>query len=473
MVSSVANAQIFEDVNYLFNQKNNNTARSMSLANSIGAIGGDAGVSLTNPAGLALMNHSYMTFTTAVYNNGGVANYFDTETKHFKSGTSFDNFSLVFPLFSNDESSGWYNINFGFVYNKSKDYDREFNVKAINNKSTMLDFFMLSSDGIKPPNLNDFDTKLAYDTYLTNVSDDGKNLYSHVIPNYGQMEDQKVLVDGRRNDYTFSLSANYENMIYFGGGVNWKRIKYNRTMIHKEYDVNNNINDFKDFTYTTDLSIKGKSLDMTLGAIFKPNDNIRIGVSMQTPTRVYLDYKYQTNMKSNFDNGDNYDYSSYIDEVESELVAPMKYTVSAAYIFGKKGFINIDYENSDFSAFEFKNKEHDGNFNDLNDDIKKGYKDNHTIRVGGEYRLGRMSLRAGYGYSSSPFAKDNLNADNDMHMVASGVGFNFDSFFIDFAYSSYFYKRKYDLYYLKIDPIEPSVIDHIDSRLTMTLGFRF
>ena len=53
--------------------------------------------------------------------------------------------------------------------------------------------------------------------------------------------------------------------------------------------------------------------------------------------------------------------------------------------------------------------------------------------MGGEYRLGAVSLRGGYRYEQSPYKN---NADwSDLDGYSGGVGFAFGPSRLDFAYS--------------------------------------
>lgn len=131
--------------------------------------------------------------------------------------------------------------------------------------------------------------------------------------------------------------------------------------------------------------------------------------------------------------------------------------------------------------------------NYANRQIRNIYCDTHTIRVGGEYRvLNFLSLRLGYSFETSPVkqaVKHNeisvpytgtitaYRLDNATNYVTAGIGFKHKGFYADLAYV---YKCMTSNFYpFSPDPsnpagsLEKSKIDFSDSKIALTVGFKF
>ena len=91
-----------------------------------------------------------------------------------------------------------------------------------------------------------------------------------------------------------------------------------------------------------------------------------------------------------------------------KLQTPSKLTGSFAYVFGKSGLISVDYAIKDYSNTKFK-PENDPYFNDLNSDMNSILDTTGELRIGAEYKIEALSLRAGYRYEQSPYKNSSNN----------------------------------------------------------------
>jgi hypothetical protein len=80
----------------------------------------------------------------------------------------------------------------------------------------------------------------------------------------------------------------------------------------------------------------------------------------------------------------------------------------------------------------------------------------HNIRVGTEWRLSRISLRAGYAIYGSPY-NNNLN-DGKRESYSGGIGYRGKNFEVDFAYVRSIMKEDYYLYSYSNTNLDPPVI---------------
>ena len=115
------------------------------------------------------------------------------------------------------------------------------------------------------------------------------------------------------------------------------------------------------------------------------------------------------------------------------LVTPWRGVLSAAGIFGKYGFISVDYEYVNYASARFYFDNADRTWqNDVNTAIKNSYKGASNLRVGLEGRIDKVSLRVGFGYYGSPYKTTVVNADRIE--MSAGIGFRTDSWFVDLGF---------------------------------------
>jgi long-subunit fatty acid transport protein len=112
------------------------------------------------------------------------------------------------------------------------------------------------------------------------------------------------------------------------------------------------------------------------------------------------------------------------------LQTPSKLTGSFAYVL-ERGLISIDYAIKDYSKTKFK-PESDSYYNGLNNYMKQ-YLTIPELRIGAEYKIEKLSLRAGYRIEQSPYK--NKTTVGDLTGYSGGLGYNFGSTKIDLSYA--------------------------------------
>jgi len=75
----------------------------------------------------------------------------------------------------------------------------------------------------------------------------------------------------------------------------------------------------------------------------------------------------------------------------------------------------------------------DSGFADTNTNISNNLMGTSSFNLGGEYRIQKWSLRAGYRFEESPYK--NKEIMDDLTGYSLGFGYNFGLSKIDFAYS--------------------------------------
>src|SRR5690606_1372322 len=103
-----------------------------------------------------------------------------------------------------------------------------------------------------------------------------------------------------------------------------------------------------------------------------------------------------------------------------------------------------------------------------NEDIQAVLGSTNNIRVGFEYRLLPVSLRAGYAYYQDPVKsayRDNV--DRSSHQLSLGAGLRFEKIYLD---ASYYYRMTESRYGLYQSGANLEVAQH---GIAFTIGVRY
>jgi len=144
------------------------TARSLSLSNAVGALGGDYTSIGINPAGVAVYRSSEFTFTPSLTINNTNSNYY---------GYSADDDKISFPLQQigfvgtyrpmREVTSGLVSSHFSIGYQRTADFNRRSFIQAYKVPSSLLDEIVYQADGLSPNDMYSFPRiRVMYDSYL-------------------------------------------------------------------------------------------------------------------------------------------------------------------------------------------------------------------------------------------------------------------------------------------------------------------
>lgn len=446
------------------------TARFASMAGSMGALGGDISTLSFNPAGIAIFKKTELTISPAIFSQTTSSVYNGNTSSDRKLNLNIGNIGLVasINLLSDKNTSGWENINFGFAHNRTNNFHNRMDIQADNKTSSLLDVFVANANGNTDAEFDGFSTNLAWQTWLINPDTSGTLLYNHVIPNYGIKQRKLVETTGSMGETVISFGANYKSKLYLGGTFGIVRVRYDEESTFEEIDEQDTIANFKSFTYGQNLSTSGNGVNLKLGAIYRPNDWVRIGAAVHTPTSISLNDKFSTFMKSDLENGITYDTVSADGEFDYRITTPFRAIGSVGFIINKIGLINAEYEYIDYSTAQLHARPNP--FSDVNTLIRSKYTSTGNLRVGGEVRLDPIAIRLGYALYGSPF-KNNENKNANRSSYTAGIGYRQDHFYIDFAYVL----TKYTEYnYLYSTPTSTIVENNYkNSSFMLSFGVRF
>jgi long-subunit fatty acid transport protein len=208
-------------------------------------------------------------------------------------------------------------------------------------------------------------------------------------------------------------------------------------------------------TYTEDYKSTGVGFNFKLGAIYKFSEAFRMGLVIHTPSLFALTDDYHATITSDIgtvygkftETTDNLNAQNNLpNSYKYDLQTPTRFILSGTYMFGggqenvknQKGFItaDIEYLNHRWSRFSSANEGYandDAYFKGVNNTVKGYYRGAFNAKIGGEVKLEKYMIRAGFAYYGNPY-KDKSNLKADMMNISGGVGYRNKGIFVDLAY---------------------------------------
>lgn len=444
----------------LYSQENmNGTARFRAMSGAFGALGGDFSALNVNPAGSVVFSNNQVGFTISNYNNKNNTNYFGSSVNETDNSFDINQLGGVYVFENEDKSSGWSKFAVALNYDNINNYDNSIFIAGTNSINSVADYFLSYANGIPLSTVsgNDFfygdlfyneqQAYLGYQSFIINPTDTnpGTTTYtSNVAPGGDYYQENSIVTSGYNGKLSFNGSALYKDRLMVGVNLNAHFSDYRKSTSFFESNNNNTSTNYlvERVRFNNDLYTYGNGFSFQIGTIYKATKEFRLGLAYQSPTWMrYTDELSQS-------------ISAVSSNVNEELAAdvvnprltmiyepyrmrtPGKITASAAYVFGKTGLLSFDYGVKDYSTAAFTP---DRDFQDQNDLVANVLGVSNEFRVGGEYKIKQVSLRAGYRYEESPFKSE--NALGDLTGYSGGIGYNFGEIKLDLAYS--FSERDY------------------------------
>lgn len=451
------------------------TARSMAMGGAFGALGADFSVASTNPAGMGLFNASEFSLSAYFSNTKVSANYFNTLSDGFQGSGGLSNIGYVFVRnLNNNNNGGWKTIQFAIGKNKTNDFNSYTNVQGFNPDNSRIDSYINTANGTNYNNLNNkfpYHIYPAWYLYLLDTIPGSPNQYTSPVPMGGIFQQSQHYRSGGVNEYYLSASANYNDLIYIGATLGFSSLNYQDDSYYTETFKTDSL--VQPSTWEVDQSLQtvGTGINLKLGVIVRPTNWLRVGLAYHTPTYYALNDTWQTKTYANLPHYVNDSYTSDIGTYNYSLNTPSVFLGDVGFIIGKRGTISAEIENVNYTKMKLSASDY--SFQTENSNIRQDYKSVTNFRLGTEWRLGIVDLRAGYAYYASPYA-NNLN-DGKREIVSGGVGFNVGHLSLGLAALRSLQKQDYypytNLNQNQIQPVSNNTFRR--STLVFSLKYRF
>lgn len=390
----------------------NGTARFNAMSGAFGALGGDLSAIDVNPAGAAVYDYSQVGASLNLKVKSINARFGGRALEVGNDVVAFNQAGGVF-VFDENRYSVTNNNKYAFAFNytRLRDFDN-FWVARSPVDGTPLE---------QNPVTDIFDQLLTYDL-------DGKQI--------------EMIEEGKNDKYSFTFASRLENKFHVGGSLNIYDMEHFQSVVVNEGNSDGSGNTF-DTSLLQESFNRGNGVSVAIGMIANPTENIRFGVSYQSPVWYNLaDDKrtYDIQIRENDIIED--EYISNIEPFDYKLRTPGRLTGSLAYVFGDKGLISADYTYKNYSNIELSGN---SDFIEANNVFKNDFNNYSAIKVGGEWRFDQFSARAGFHIEESP--NNDGYAINSTEGFSLGLGYRFRGGRVDLAYQyQNFSRRLHDNY---------------------------
>ncbi len=534
-----ASAQSAVDAYNLSQSELRGTARFMSMAGAFTALGGDLSTLNQNPGGIGVYRGSDIGFTFDV-------NMMNAKTSGILGGKSnsntkcdVNNFGYVGTI--NLGNTGLQTISWGVSYSRLNSFNRQYSGVGMPLQTSLSNYITTFTDGYDPGALfDDGSQNNPYEDYSDNapnwlsilafngglitpqvgVDQEGNpyetDVYSglfqyqdvddgagHTIPATTGTGNMAVTESGYTDEYSINFGGNVSNVVYWGLGIGITDMGYTQNSTYVENlnsadvpvdgDMGTTVGN-GGFQMTNWKHTSGTGVNVKLGLILKPNNELRLGIAVHTPTYWSMTTSYNADVSLRFSSGFQGYNETPTATYDWQMRSPWKLMFGVAGVIGGRGIISADYEYQAYNGM--RTSEADGTEIDyFTGDIKDYFKASNTIRLGAEFRVTpQFSIRAGYSYTSSNIKEDVENSniqvytsgtnpaytfDTNTQYITCGLGYRFSGFYADLAYV---YKHRestyhaftsfqdYDGYWT--DAPSAKVTDG-NSQLVFTIGYRF
>ena len=471
------------------------TSRFNAMGGAFGALGANFSSLSTNPAGIGLYTRHEISITGGLLSYSTIGDYYGESTEIDNVRCTFPQGGGIFEVYRNKKSEGGLQrLQFGFGANRLKDFNSSSYIRGINTQSSYMEYVAAVSNK-EGRDFSGKDQYLAHEGNLgfqTGLSNPIEKVYTSLI---GPGLDQKHIMQEKGNitELVFSFGGNVSDKFYFGATLGVPIVNYRQESIIEEgvplgtdiwctLPATDSLGYFNSYRLTQNLSQTGSGVNLKLGLIFKPFDFFRIGLAFHTPT--YYNIKEKATMSINTDmeywawdgeqknllpNDDSYIY----DDLRYNISTPAKGILSLGFLIKNFGAVSVEGELINYRGMRVDMDDLDEQ-NDMRDVVRQKYKMAGVLRVGTEWKVGIVSLRAGYIWQSCPYRNEDLRRQWSDHTVTAGIGLGLGRYCnLDFAFMGNFGKRTDDFYYL-VDQnnnplVQPGKIHF--AKYLYTLGF--
>lgn len=456
------------------------TARIQGLGGAHVSLGGDLTTAGINPAGLGFFNRSTISFTPGVNLNTSNSTFSGQQQSSFRNNFNFANLGVAFHT-GKGVSDKFKGGSFAISVQRMNDFNSEATYQGRNNASSIVDAFIQQAGFTNPDNLEGY-ALAAYENYMIDpIYDDNDELlgYGSVIEGFPQQR-ENIRRTGGQYQFNFAWGGNYEDKVYFGGGLGIASLNFFQERIYTESDFRTGDDQYEYLNFIRlkdEMTISGAGVNATVGLIVRPLDFVTLGVSYVTPTYYAMDETTSFELVTQWNSlpltdGTTVNERTFVSDISNSLYSlrtPAKLNAGASLFLGKMGFVSADIEVVDHASAQLRAS--DFSMQEDNQTILNLYQRVVNFRTGAELRMDIFRLRGGYAFFPEPLRDPEINGARQN--ITFGAGIRKKSYFLDMAVvSSQRGGRVYAPYFY--DEFTPEVrIRNQSTSVVATVGFTF
>lgn len=436
-------------------------ARMIGMGGAGGAGVADPSAFFTNPAGLGYFRASLVSgsLNTFAVTDDAFAPAFGTAFENDVSATQLGNLAYIYRAPTRQGS-----LVVGAAFNQISSFERDLFIQGLNNQSSITTTFLPFNDEYGfdvNDNLEFFSEYVRAGflggaiEYFPEFFDDNPNAYPFleaVAPGTTIEQTLSVLEEGRMSELSLGGAAEATRGVMVGVSANLVFGQYDLLHIFEEFDLNDE-NRPEDYTVIGDngllegfdafearqtLETDLVGVNLRAGVSGQVASNVRVGVTIETPTYYEVEEEFTTEYATFFDFGGDLTYGNQSGdtfgngEFNYEIVTPWR--LGAGVGFDAADFsVMADVEFIDWSELELDAEFDRAYFADLNQQISQDYQPVLNFRAGGEYRIDDFALRVGFAYYPDPLDErargtlsDGVELDRARTFFSAGFGYQFN-----------------------------------------------
>lgn len=465
------------------------SARFQAIGGNHAALGADVSSASGNPAGLGFYTRSEFSFTPAYQSMSNKSVYAIEPTKTTNANQNnfnIANIGVIFgggkPQYKDQWRGSW-----GITYSRQNTLYNNIQFSGKDAASSITDSYAegLNGSNLTTQNLTDdlnqnapfFNNtySMYYWGYLVTPTSNTTNPFIGAEPQSKVNQSFDFQSTGRISQWSIAYGGTANEKLYLGFSLGIPSFKYET--IKNFSETYQTYQEIKGFTDSRTLTSSGSGINLSVGGIYRPNETIRLGLNITTPTWYDIDETASASVKVDVDAAKGIDIgtnpnSNILSRLGSlgykiekrtsnyfitsiprlstnaysdnyQLRTPFKANAGIAAFFGKKGFISADVEYIAYSGMSLSTTSTDvylrDDLNYYTNTIKQQYDDVFNLKLGGEYRAGIVGLRAGISYYADPYKKvlSSTNTTNTIDhsqlIYSAGIGVKTNEFYIDFT----------------------------------------
>ena len=461
-------AQIPEDAVRYSWYPQNGTARTLAIGGAMGSLGGDITATFVNPAGLGFYKTREIVITPGFYFNKTKSDYRETNTTEKKNSFGLGPIGYIegrVNRYNHKNSSA-----FSIAFTQTANFNNVIRYQGLNNYSSFSEQYAeeFSKSGLTIDEvLNEsspypYTSALGLYTYLIDTVTVGGSVQVRGAPenllDAGQALQQEIYKTTSGGLYELALAGahNQGDKWFIGGTIGIPIVNYKSHTEFKETDTSaNTMNGFKSFTHTDNFQTTGVGVNLKVGVIFRPQDYLRFGLAVHTPSVLMQTDEHTASLTTNLEtpSGQAESFSASSNQFtngqpgESKYMqyTPWRVLISGAYVFREledvkkqKGFVSADIEYVGHAGSRFKsdNEEPDQQeknyYKALNEVVKEQYKGAFNFKLGGELKFNVIMTRLGFAYYTNPYEDASFKASR--MLLSGGLGYRHKGIFVDLTY---------------------------------------
>src|SRR5688572_13742797 len=361
------------------------TARQQAIGGAMASLGGDISATFVNPAGLGFYKTGDFVLSPAFNFLNNKSTYYGNTEKDKKNSFSFGTSGFVWGDGENtDKKKRGSGSAFSIAVNRTASFGSNLLYRGLNTQSSYSQKFLeeLSNNGVKDSSAAfqyPFGSSLAINTFWVDTATGWStgdredrsfvSLATPLLATGGLIQENAVTNRGGITELAFAGAGNIKDRFYFGGTLGIPFLSYEKEAVFSEADATTNSNNQFDFaTYTENLKTSGVGINLKVGVIFKPIEQLRLGFAFHTPTVYQLTDNYSASVTTHTESfqgqltQSSYEFTNGEDaEFKYRYVSPYRVMISGAYVLREiedvrkqKGFITADIEYVNYKASSFK-----------------------------------------------------------------------------------------------------------------------